>query len=78
MGTAITLILLPVVLIGGFLLYLMPALIANNRKHKQVDAIFMLNLIFGWTFIGWGVALVWAFTDNVKEEAAEDDAPAAA
>jgi Superinfection immunity protein len=39
-------------------LYFLPTLIG---RHKQ-DAfgIFLLNLLFGWTVIGWVVALVWA------------------
>lgn len=43
-----------------FLLYLLPALIANWRKHPNRNSVFLVNLFFGWTFIGWVMALIWA------------------
>lgn len=52
---------------GGICLYLLPAIIANYRKHREKNAIFMINLILGWTFLGWAVALVWSFTSNVDK-----------
>lgn len=42
-------------------LYFLPAIIALANKNPQVQAIYILNLLFGWTVIGWGIALVWAF-----------------
>lgn len=45
-----------------FAMYFLPALIARHRKHRNYDAILATNFLFGWTFIGWGVALVWAVT----------------
>ncbi len=47
------------------LLYFMPWLIALIRGHHNAGAIFLLNFLLGWTFIGWLVAFVWAFT-NVR------------
>ena len=41
-------------------LYLLPAIIARLRKHPYVAGIFLLNLLLGWTFLGWVGALVWA------------------
>lgn len=49
-------------MVGAFLLYFTPALIAGMRKHHNATAIFMLNLFLGWTGMGWVGALVWAFT----------------
>lgn len=43
-----------------FIVYFVPFLIANHRHHKNQVPIFFLNLIFGWTIIGWVGALVWA------------------
>jgi hypothetical protein len=40
-----------------------PWLIALTRGHHNLAAIFLLNLLLGWTFIGWVAALVWAFTN---------------
>ena len=49
-------------LLCGGLIYFLPALIAHNRKHKNRDPIFLLNLFLGWTFLGWVIALIWANT----------------
>jgi len=32
----------------------------------NMDAILILNLFLGWTFLGWVIALVWAFTNREK------------
>jgi hypothetical protein len=42
--------------------YFLPTLLAAYRYHTNTTAIFVLNLLLGWTMIGWIVALVWAFT----------------
>jgi hypothetical protein len=34
------------------------------RKHPNAGAIAVLNLLLGWTFIGWVIALVWSFTST--------------
>ena len=39
----------------------LPSIFAQRRKHPQVAAILVLNLVAGWTVVGWMVALVWAF-----------------
>ena len=50
--------LLLVVLIFAF--YFLPTLIAFLRNHKNKLAIFLLNLLLGWTVLGWVVSLVWS------------------
>lgn len=53
--------------IGALLLlimYFLPTIVANKRKHKNVTAIFCLNLFAGWTFLGWVGSLVWALTKD--------------
>jgi len=52
LGILILLLIVPV--------YFIPTMIANARGHHNVSGIGMLNLIAGWTFIGWLVALVMA------------------
>ena len=49
------------------LLYLLPALIAWTRKHRNAVVIGVINVLLGWTLIGWVIALVWAFKDPVVE-----------
>lgn len=42
--------------------YLLPTVVAHARGHRSEGAVFALNLLLGWTFIGWVIALVWALT----------------
>ena len=44
----------------GLVIYFFPVYMAIQRKHKNIAAIFALNLLTGWTFIGWVISLVWA------------------
>ena len=53
-------------LLGG---YFVPWICAASRQHRQTVAIFVLNLLLGWTFVGWVAALVWACTNPVQEAA---------
>lgn len=41
--------------------YFVPSLIALARGNN-FPAVFALNLLLGWTFVGWVVALVWSLT----------------
>lgn len=49
--------------------YVKPASKAASRKHKNANAIFMLNLLLGWSVIGWVAALVWAYTNQPQGDA---------
>lgn len=42
-------------------LYFLPTIIAANRKNKFTKSIFIINLFFGWTVIGWILAMAMAF-----------------
>lgn len=44
-------------LTGG---YLLPFSVALWRGHGDITKIFLLNLLLGWTIIGWVVSLLWA------------------
>ena len=56
---------LPMILIGG-VIYFIPAINAQSRKHASVGAIFLLNLLLGWTVLGWLIALFWSATGNTR------------
>jgi hypothetical protein len=47
----------------GFAFYFLPAIIAWVRAHYNRVAILALNLLLGWTVVGWVVSLVWSFTN---------------
>ena len=42
-----------------YLVYFLPTIIALCRKHQDWLAIVLVNLLLGWTIIGWIKALVW-------------------
>lgn len=44
--------------------YLLPSFVALQRKHVNTDAICVLNILVGWSFIGWVAALVWALVKS--------------
>lgn len=46
--------------VGALMLYLTPAMIADARERKDAFAVTMVNILLGWTVIGWFAALVWA------------------
>ena len=43
-------------------LYFIPMGFAILRNKRNKLAIFALNLLTGWTFVGWVIALVWAIS----------------
>ncbi|HEY3927213.1 MAG TPA: superinfection immunity protein [Candidatus Koribacter sp.] len=52
-------------LCSGFV-YFLPTVCAFYRKHNARAAIFVLNLLLGWTLIAWVIALVWSLNANVE------------
>lgn len=60
---------------SGFLLlalaaarYFLPTIIATNRKVNAAGALFFINLIFGWTVLGWIVCIIWAASGATKAQ----------
>lgn len=49
-------------------LYFLPSLIAIIKGRRNKTAIFALNILLGWTFIGWVVSLVWSLTYNPNKQ----------
>jgi len=45
-------------------LYFLPAIVAHNKR--DFAGIFVVNLLFGWTIIGWVIAMIWACSAEVK------------
>ena len=48
---------------GLFTGYFVPSIVAVSRRHNNEVAIMALNLLAGWTFLGWIIALVWSLTE---------------
>ena len=51
------------------LIYFFPTMTCLLRRHNNKIPIFIVNMLLGWTFIGWVVALVWSFTSNTENQA---------
>lgn len=43
-------------------IYFFPTFVASRRRHNNTVAIGVLNLLLGWTVLGWIIALVWSLT----------------
>ena len=50
----------------AFFIHFLPTFVAGSRHVANFWWIFLINLFFGWTLIGWVVALVWAATDTPR------------
>lgn len=42
------------------IIYIAPTIVAFRRNHPNRWIIMVINVAFGGTIIGWGVAMVWA------------------
>ncbi|MFC6645076.1 superinfection immunity protein [Granulicella cerasi] len=47
-------------------IHFLPTIIALLRDSQHKFAIFLINLFFGWTVIGWIFALVWALRSTPR------------
>lgn len=45
-------------------IHFIPSIVAYKRRHRNILPIIIINIFFGWTLIGWVIALVWSLTDN--------------
>lgn len=41
-------------------MYFLPTIIASSRKVTNIGSVFVINLLLGWSVIGWIVALAMA------------------
>ena len=49
--------------------YLAPLIVALSRRSSDLRAVFVLNVLLGWSIIGW----IWALALAVKPERVSDD-----
>lgn len=58
-------------LIADFILlalYMAPTIVGARRRHRQAGPILAINLIFGWTGLGWVAAMAWSLTSDTRKE----------
>ena len=60
------------ILLFSLFLYFVPSFVAAGRKVMPSLAIFALNLLLGWTLVGWVGALVWALGAKTKAQKEEE------
>lgn len=68
--TVVSVILVIVGIVAGLLalaMYFVPVFVALYRGHPNAIAISAVCLLFGWTFLGWGIALIWSLTNFRKD-----------
>jgi hypothetical protein len=49
-------------IIAALVAYLIPSILAVQDKKRNKTAIIALNILAGWTLVGWIISLVWALT----------------
>ena len=50
----------------AFFIHFLPSFVAGSRHVQNFWWIVLINFFFGWTLIGWVIALVWAIRDNPR------------
>jgi hypothetical protein len=53
-------IFLAVFFLSISIIYIAPSIVAFRRNHPNRWIIMVINVAFGGTIIGWGIAMVWA------------------
>jgi hypothetical protein len=56
-----------VVLVLAIGMYGLPSIIAIVRKKRDMGGIIAVNILLGWSILGWVAALVWALTTDTVQ-----------
>jgi hypothetical protein len=48
------------------LIYLIPTMVASRYRHSRHTEILFLNILLGWTVVGWVIAFRWASTPEAR------------
>lgn len=55
-------------LLLAIIIYMIPTVIALARDIPQRSTVAVVNIIFGWTLIGWVIAFIWALMAETRSE----------
>jgi hypothetical protein len=64
LGATATILLLIAILV----LYMLPTLIAFGREHPHREELAVINIVVGWTLIGWIAVFLWATLVHTEDE----------
>lgn len=57
-----------VLLLLVVLFYFYPTVVARQRWSPHWAGVLVVNILLGWTFVGWVIALAWAFSgENIRK-----------
>lgn len=48
-------------IVFGLALYMLPTVEAYSRKYENAQTVALVNVLLGWTILGWLVAYIWSF-----------------
>lgn len=51
---------------GILILYFLPVIVANIRGVENTTGVFLVNLVTGWSGLGWLAAFVWACAGKTR------------
>lgn len=49
-------------------LYSLPSIVALLRRHPKAGATVALNILGGWTVIGWLIAFIWSSWSSITPD----------
>jgi uncharacterized membrane protein YhdT len=52
-------------------IYFVPWIVASYRQKRNAPAIGQFNLFFGWTIVGWAIAMIWAAMHEAPKESSK-------
>jgi len=64
LGNTTNILMLLVVVV----IYMLPTLIAFGREHPRRQEITVINILLGWTLIGWIAVFLWALLVQTEDE----------
>ena len=60
-------VIIPLLILVAGALYLIPTIVALMRDHPSKGGIIVLNVLLGWTLIGWVISLAWAASSTGRQ-----------
>ncbi len=64
-----------VIIVTSILMYLLPTMLAFKRERRRKWRIAAINVLLGWTLIGWVVAMLMTWAYEPPPDGAAPDTP---